>query len=84
MLSGVGAILKTHSPEQDTLGFSRVTWKASAEFDVTDHNLLYATVETGYRAGGLQMSESRTRYSPSSLPPSPSDPRTASSTIGCS
>lgn len=64
LLSGVGAILKTHSPVQDTLGFSRVTWKASAEFDVTDRNLLYATVETGYRAGGLQMSESRTRYKP--------------------
>ena len=64
LLSGVGAILKTHSPVQDRLGFSRVTWKASAEFDVTDQNLLYATVETGYRAGGLQMSESRTRYKP--------------------
>ncbi|ODU67629.1 MAG: hypothetical protein ABT11_19625 [Novosphingobium sp. SCN 66-18] len=62
--NGVGAILKTYNPVNDALGFSRVTWKASAEFDVTDKNLLYATVETGYRAGGLQMTESKTRYKP--------------------
>ena len=64
LLTGVGAILKTYNPVADTLSFSRVTWKGSAEFDLTNHNLLYATVETGYRAGGLQMTESKTRYKP--------------------
>ncbi|BEV00224.1 TonB-dependent receptor [Novosphingobium olei] len=62
--NGVGAILKTYNPVVDTQGYSRVTWKASAEYDVTPDNLLYATVETGYRAGGLQMTESKTTYKP--------------------
>lgn len=64
LVNGVGAILKTYNPVKDTLGFSRLTWKGSAEFDITDRNLLYATVETGYRAGGLQMTESKTQYKP--------------------
>lgn len=64
LLNGVGAILKTYTPVVDNLKFSRVTWKGSAEFDVTDHNLLYATVETGYRAGGLQMTERKSVYKP--------------------
>jgi len=64
LLTGVGAILKTYNPVVDTLRFSRTTWKASAEFDLTERNLLYGTVETGYRAGGLQMTESKTRYKP--------------------
>ncbi|WDF72531.1 TonB-dependent receptor [Novosphingobium sp. KACC 22771] len=64
LTNGVGAILKTYNPVSDSLKFSRVTWKASAEFDLTPRNLLYATVETGYRAGGLQMTESKTSYKP--------------------
>ncbi|MBB4613444.1 TonB-dependent receptor [Novosphingobium taihuense] len=64
LLNGVGAILKTYKPVKDTRGYSRVTWKASAEYDVTPDNLVYATVESGYRAGGLQMTESRTSYKP--------------------
>ena len=64
LLTGVGAILKTYNPVMDSKGYSRVTWKASAEFDLTDQSLLYATVESGYRAGGLQMTESKTSYKP--------------------
>lgn len=64
LLNGVGAILKTHTPIDDSVKFSRVTWKASAEFDMTEQNLLFATAESGYRAGGLQMTERRSRYNP--------------------
>ena len=64
LVNGVGAILKTYNPVVDTKSFSRVTWKASAEFDVTPSSLLYATVESGYRAGGLMMTESKTSYKP--------------------
>lgn len=64
LLNGVGAILKTYNPVVDTRNYSRVTWKASAEYDVGDNSLLYATVESGYRAGGLQMTESKTSYLP--------------------
>lgn len=64
LLNGVGAILKTYNPVKDTKGYSRVTWKASAEYDLGADNLVYATVESGYRAGGLQMTESKTSYKP--------------------
>ncbi len=64
LVNGVGAILKTYNPVADTKSFSRVTWKASAEFDVTPTSLLYATAESGYRAGGLQLTESKTVYKP--------------------
>ncbi|KPF52574.1 UNVERIFIED_ORG: iron complex outermembrane receptor protein [Sphingomonas sp. R1F5B] len=64
LVNGVGAILKTYNPVVDSRTYSRVTWKASAEFDVTPTSLLYATAESGYRAGGLQMTESKTSYLP--------------------
>jgi iron complex outermembrane recepter protein len=32
---------------------SRVTWKAGADFDVTPENLLYLTVSTGFKSGGI-------------------------------
>jgi len=32
---------------------SKFTWKAGADFDVTSKNLLYATVSTGFKSGGL-------------------------------
>jgi iron complex outermembrane receptor protein len=64
LTNGVGAILKTYNPVVDTKTFSRVTWKASAEFDVTPTSLFYVTAESGYRAGGLQMTESKTTYKP--------------------
>ncbi|WP_408590948.1 TonB-dependent receptor [Novosphingobium sp.] len=64
LVNGVGAILKTYNPVVDSRSYSRVTWKASAEFDAGPSSLLYATVESGYRAGGLQMTESVTSYKP--------------------
>ena len=33
--------------------FSRVTWKAGAEYDVAAHSMAYATVSTGFKAGGF-------------------------------
>jgi iron complex outermembrane recepter protein len=32
---------------------SRLTWKAGADFDITDHNLLYATGSNGFKSGGV-------------------------------
>jgi iron complex outermembrane receptor protein len=64
LTNGVGQILKTYNPVVDSGSYSRVTWKASAELDLSSENLLYATVETGYRAGGFQLSEGKTRYNP--------------------
>lgn len=64
VLSGAGLILKTHSPVVANGTYSRVTWKASAEYDVGPSSLLYATVESGYRAGGFQLAEGRPSYKP--------------------
>ncbi|HEX7657169.1 MAG TPA: TonB-dependent receptor, partial [Sphingomonas sp.] len=65
--NGVATILKTYDPVIDHGTYSRVTWKASAEYDVAPHSLLYATVETGYRAGGFQLAEGRPKYNPEFL-----------------
>ena len=64
VMSGAGLILKTHFPVVDKGTYSRVTWKASAEYDIGATNLLYATVESGYRAGGFQLAEGRPSYKP--------------------
>src|SRR5690606_18341209 len=64
VLSGRGVIVKTYNPVVDGGTYSRVTWKASAEFDVTDQSLLYATAESGYRAGGFQLAEGKSYYNP--------------------
>ncbi|AUW60070.1 TonB-dependent receptor [Sphingobium sp. SCG-1] len=33
--------------------YSKITWRAGLEYDVADSSLLYATVSTGYKAGGF-------------------------------
>ncbi len=37
----------------DSKEFGRFTWRAGANFDITDDNLLYVTVSTGFRSGGF-------------------------------
>lgn len=64
VLTGAGLILKTYNPVVDSGSYSRATWKISAEYDVAPDSLLYATVETGYRAGGFQLAEGRPTYKP--------------------
>ncbi|MEZ5742818.1 MAG: TonB-dependent receptor [Sphingomonadaceae bacterium] len=65
--SGVARILRSVNAPSDSGTFSKVTWKAGVEFDATPDNLLYATVETGYRAGGFQLAESYTNYDPETI-----------------
>lgn len=64
VLSGAGLILKTYNPVIASGTYSHATWKVSAEYDVAPHSLVYATVETGYRAGGFQLAEGRPSYKP--------------------
>lgn len=33
--------------------FSKVSWRAGLEFDLSPHNMLYATAATGFKAGGF-------------------------------
>ncbi|WP_374528652.1 TonB-dependent receptor [Novosphingobium sp.] len=64
VLTGAGLILKTYNPVVDSGTYSRTTWKVSAEYDVAPDSMVYATVETGYRAGGFQLAEGRPSYKP--------------------
>jgi len=64
LLTGAGVVLRDVSVANGSGGFDRLTWKVSAEYDVTPDNLLYATVETGYRAGGFQASSAVIDYDP--------------------
>jgi iron complex outermembrane receptor protein len=47
--------------------WQKVTWKAGVETDLTDHNLLYANVSTGYKQGGVFAGASPNTYKPESL-----------------
>jgi len=67
LLNGVGFVLRTHVPEVNSGTNSKVTWKASVQYDVAAESLLYATYETGYRAGGFQLAESFPTYRPEYL-----------------
>ena len=63
----VSVIQKAFNPVVDSGTFEKLTWKLSAEYDVGPDSLLYATVETGYRAGGFQLAESLPSYDPESI-----------------
>lgn len=39
--------------ELDAGRWSKLTWKATVDFDLTPDTMMYATVSTGYKAGGL-------------------------------
>lgn len=40
-------------PEAQTTSSHDISWKAGLDYDLTQQQLLYATVDTGYRAGGV-------------------------------
>ena len=46
------------------LEYDEVTYRLSAEWDVGPSNLLYANFETGYRAGGVDLSSASPTYDP--------------------
>lgn len=47
--------------------WSEVTWRAGAEWDVAPDSLLYATVETGFKAGGFFFSHDNPTYQPEKI-----------------
>ncbi len=60
-INGPGTVLHTTSPAPGAYDKSKATYRLSLEWDVLDDSLVYASFETGYRAGGLQPSETN-RY----------------------
>jgi len=49
---------------QSELDYSETTYRIGAEYDWGSDNLLYATFETGYRAGGVDLSVVSPTYDP--------------------
>jgi iron complex outermembrane recepter protein len=45
-------------------GDEEITWRAAVEYDVTPDNLLYASFETGFRAGGFNITVGQEEYDP--------------------
>lgn len=54
LANGFGSLIYIPSAESEAIGFSDVTWRAAVEYDIADDNMIYASVEEGYRAGGVQ------------------------------
>lgn len=48
-------------PNSGNKTFKRLTWRAAVEYDVGPASLLYASVETGYKAGGFFASPDQNR-----------------------
>jgi iron complex outermembrane receptor protein len=53
---------------QGTASWSRVNWKAGIEYDLSDVNLAYFSVTTGYKAGGFNSSNGANPPSPEFKP----------------
>jgi iron complex outermembrane receptor protein len=47
--------------------FTKTTWKAGVEYDLTPKNMLYATASTGFKAGGFNQSATSTPGSTTAL-----------------
>lgn len=45
-------------------GDEEITWRAAVEYDATRDNLLYASFETGFRAGGFNTTVGEEEYDP--------------------
>lgn len=47
--------------------FTKTTWRAAAEFDIAPRSLLYASAETGFKAGGFFFGNERPSYNPETI-----------------
>ena len=63
---GVGQIVAPNPPIgiNTSKSWSQVTWRGAAEWDVAPQSLLYASVETGFKAGGFYFTDDNPVYSP--------------------
>jgi iron complex outermembrane recepter protein len=52
----------------DTATFKKVTWRAGLDYQMTDDNLLYASVSTGFRSGGFNSGQSQAALTPTFAP----------------
>ncbi len=52
VVNGVVACLVS-GPESESISFDNVDWKLGLEYDIAEDVMLFATVSTGYKSGGL-------------------------------
>jgi iron complex outermembrane recepter protein len=52
----------------DTATFQKVTWRAGLDYQMTDDNLLYASVSTGFRSGGFNSGQNQAALTPTFAP----------------
>jgi iron complex outermembrane receptor protein len=52
---------------RESATYSKVTWRAGIDWDITDQNLLYASVETGFKSGGFFFSSDQNFYQPETI-----------------
>lgn len=52
---------------RDSATYSRTTWRAAAEYDLTGESLLYSSYETGFKSGGFFFSDDADVFQPEHL-----------------
>ncbi|MCB2013478.1 MAG: TonB-dependent receptor [Sphingobium sp.] len=60
-----GAPLPADTPQD--AGFSKFTWKAGLEWDAARDVLVYASISSGYKAGGFNISSDGSLYDPEKI-----------------
>jgi iron complex outermembrane receptor protein len=68
---GVGQVTAPAPPtpidEHASDSWRQTTWRAGTEYDVSNSSLLYAAVETGFKAGGFFFSHDNPTYQPEKI-----------------
>jgi iron complex outermembrane recepter protein len=52
---------------KDSATYSRTTWRAAAEYDLSNQALLYSSYETGFKSGGFFFSDDAGIFQPESI-----------------
>lgn len=53
--------------DNQSASYDKVTWRIGADWDVTDRNLVYGSVETGFKSGGFFFSSDYDVYQPETI-----------------
>ncbi|AKH41381.1 iron complex outermembrane receptor protein [Altererythrobacter atlanticus] len=57
-------LINTPTTIDRSAGDEEITWRAALEYDVTPDNLIYASFESGFRAGGFNLTFGQEEYDP--------------------
>jgi len=60
-------LLASTIDDNQAASYSKVTWRGGADWDITDHNMVYASVETGFKSGGFFFSSDYDVYKPETI-----------------